>query len=195
MVTDPELTGLVWMDAAGASVVRWRGEPELTHLDSGVPPERPPAGSVRRGPARPQGGGRVGGGGTQPRHLELMRRYLTELADQLVDLERVEIVGRGEAHRQLAELLRRLASRMGDPLEITTRAESSPPTDNQLVARFRELVGKEMPRRPVGTYPGTAPIPEEEQRPMTRTQRRHRPEQREIAFEIEMLLSGEQPRW
>lgn len=193
---DPEGTGLVWMDADRATIVRWDGEPIVEHIESDVPPNRPTAGSVRRGPARPSGGGRVGGHGSEGRHLEEMGRYLSELADKLADLDAVEVSGRGGAHEQLAELLERLARRSGESFRVTTRRTSSPPTDRQLMARLRELVGMDLPRRPVGSYPGSGPVPADRDPTRQRQQRRrHLPEQREIAFEVEMMLSGEQPRW
>jgi hypothetical protein len=64
------------------------------------------------------------------------------------------------------------------------------------MARLRELVGMDLPRRPVGSYPGSGPAPADRDPARQRQERRrHLPEQREIAFEVEMMLSGEQPRW
>jgi hypothetical protein len=193
---DPEGVGLVWMDGEGASIVRWDGEPVVERIESGVPPNRPAAGSVRRGPARPSGGGRVPGHGSEGRHLEEMGRYLGDLAEKLADLDAVEISGRGRPHEQLAELLERLAQRSGEPFQVTTRSLSRKPTNRQLMARLRELVGRELPRRPVGSYPGSGPVPADPEATTQRPRRpRHLPEQREIGFEVQMMLSGEQPRW
>jgi hypothetical protein len=54
----------------------------------------------------------------------------------------------------------------------------------------------ELPRRPVGSYPGSGPVPADPEATTQRPRRRrHLPEQREIGFEVQMMLSGEQPRW
>ena len=92
---DPERIGSIWVDAERAMIARWRGKPVVERLESGVPPKRPAVGSVRRGPARPAGGGRVPGHGTEGRHRELLRRYLADLAGRLGDLDVVEVAGRG----------------------------------------------------------------------------------------------------
>ena len=80
--SDPELVGLVWVGADHAVVVRWSGEPIVEHLASAVPPRRRAVGSVRRGPARPSGGGRVPGHGTEERHDQESRRFLSDVVSQ-----------------------------------------------------------------------------------------------------------------
>jgi hypothetical protein len=196
--SDPERVGLAWVAVDRAVIVRWDGEPTLEHLYPAVLPKRRAVGSVRRGPARPSGGGRVSGHGTENRHEQDIRRFLTDVVGRLSDLEEVEIVGRGRHQERVADLLRRLAARRGAELVVTTRARSRRPSDNQLKAGLRKLVGAELPRRQVGRYRSAAPGPTTETgRPLEpaagrRTLRPPRlPEWREINEEVESMLADE----
>lgn len=200
--TEPEIdvarTALVWVDAERASIVRWRGEPVVERLDSGVPPKRPAVGSVRRGPARPFGGGRVPGHGTEGRHLEYQDRFLRDLVDRLADARSIEVAGRGQAHLLLATLLRERAERANEATVVTTRALSRRPSDRQLAARLRKVTDQELPRRSQGRYrrgvvgPTNAtgrPTPAAEGRRTLRPA--HTPERQEIDQEVESMLADE----
>lgn len=193
---DTDLVGLVWIGADRAVVVRWDDEPTVEHLESAVPPKRRALGSVRRGPARPAGGGRVPGHGTQKKHEEESRRFLSEVVGRLARFEAVEVVGRGLHPERLADLLRHVAARRDLDIVVMTRTLSRRPSDNQLKARLRKLVGEELPRRRVGRYR----LPEPEH--ATPTGRPLRPaagrrtlrpprlsEQREIDEEVEAMLA------
>lgn len=195
-VSNPELVGLVWAGADRAVVVRWSDEPIVEHLASAVRPRRRGVGSVRRGPARPFGGGRVPGHGTEERHEQESRRFLSDMVSRLDGLETVEVIGRGQHPERLAALLRHLADRHGLDIVVTTQALSRRPSDNQLRARLRKLVGEELPRRRVGRF--RLPEPEAASptgRPLRpaagrRTLRPPRlSEQREIDEEVEAMLA------
>ena len=195
---DPGLVGLVWIGADRAVVVRWEDEPTVEHLDGGVPPKRRGAGSVRRGPARPSGGGRVPGHGTEERHEQELRRFLSEVLVRLDGLEAVEVIGRGLHPERLADLVRHVAARRNAHTAVTTQTLSRRPSDNQLKARLRRLVGEQLPRRRVERY--RLPAPEHATptgRPLTpaagrRTLRPPRvSEQREIDEEVEAMLADE----
>jgi hypothetical protein len=198
---DPEQAGLVWMDTQRAMIALWDGtEPKIEWLESDVPPRRRAVGSVRRGPARPEGGGRVAGEGTEPRHLEHLHRYFGELADRLADLDVIEVIGRGHTHEQFAELLRSLSASGADDVTVTTQSVSRRPSERQLMARFRKLVARELPRRTSGPFDGPAPLPTDASgRVRTPTavelrrnpRPRHLPERAHIDHEIEMMLSDE----
>jgi hypothetical protein len=149
---EPERIALVWISSEQAVIVRWDGEPVVEHVASGVTPRRSGAGSVRRGPARPEGGGRVAGHGTKTKHDEELRRFLTEVSSRLAGLGVVEVAGRGTLPARFAELLRRLDGRGDAALEVTTRALSRRPSDAQLKARLRRLADRDLPRRQVGRY-------------------------------------------
>jgi hypothetical protein len=175
------------MDTQQALIARWRGEPVVERFESGVPPKRPPVGSIRRGPARPFGGGRVPGHGTEGRHLERLRDYFALLAGLLSDLDAIEVAGRGSSYEQLADLLRRLAARRDGEVQITTRPAARRPTERQMVARLREMVGAQLPRRTHGSYRWTRSQPTVPRLPKPR----HLPERREIELEVELLLADD----
>lgn len=195
---EPERVGLVWMDAEQAMIARWRGEPTVERLASDVPPKRQAMGSVRRGPARPSGGGRVPGHGTEGRHRDLLRRYFADLVGRVADLDVIEVTGRGLPYRQFAELFRQLASRRNADVEVRTRRMSRRPTEPQLAARLREMVGEQLPRRTAGSNQWT------EARDTTASgrrtglssnepgnpKRRPLPERREIELEVEIMLAN-----
>jgi len=151
-VSDPEQIGLVWIGAGRAVIVRWDDEPMVEHLESAVPPKRRGVGSVRRGPARPAGGGSVPGHGTEEKHEQESRRFLTDVVARLAGLQAVEVIGRGVHPDRLANLLRQVAARRDRDTVVTTRTLSRRPSDNQLKARLRRLVGEDLPRRRVGRY-------------------------------------------
>ncbi len=192
----PERVGLVWVSTQRAIVVRWDGEPVVEEVDSGVTPKRPAAGSVRRGPARPEGGGRVAGHGTQARHDEELRRFLTDIASRLTGLDIVEVAGRGTVPERFAELLRRRATARNDNVVVETRALSRRPSEAQLKARLRRLAGREAPRRRVGRYrlpadgpttPTGRPLRPAAGRQTLRPARE--PEWKAIADELEAMLA------
>ena len=196
LASDPEQVGLVWIGAGRAVVVRWDDEPIVEHLESAVPPRRRGVGSVRRGPARPAGGGSVPGHGTEEKHEQESRRFLADVVGRLAGLQAVEVIGRGVHPERLADLLRHVAARRDLDNVVTTRTLSRRPSDNQLKARLRKLVGEELPRRRVGRYR----LPEPEN--ATPTGRPVRPaagrrtlrpprlsEAREIDEEVEAMLA------
>jgi hypothetical protein len=190
----PERVGLAWIGTDQAVIVRWEGEPVVEHIASGVTPRHRAVGSVRRGPARPAGGGRVPGHGTKDRHDDELRRFLEDVAPRLARLDVVEVAGRGGLPERFAELLRTQAGGARDGQAVTTRALSRRPSDAQLEARLRRLADRELPRRIVGRYRLPAPEPTSPTgRPLRpaagrRTLRPPRlPESKEIAEEVELL--------
>jgi hypothetical protein len=156
---DPQRVALVWLDSDRAVITTWHDQPETEHLDSGVTPHRKAVGSVRRGPARPHGGGRVAGHGTEQKHERTLMEFFGELVAKLGNLETVEISGRGSVHQQFAEQLRTWLSQHNENTAVTTRTLARRPSDRQLKARLRKLSGTELPRRRVGRYrlPATEP--------------------------------------
>ena len=159
LVEDPEHVGVVWVGSDRAVVTSWEGEPIVRHTEAAVLPRRRAVGSVRRGPARPFGGGPVAGHGTEMKYEQEMRAFLTDLVARLSDLGHVEVAGPGLLPAQLADLLRRVAARRGSDITVTTRALSRRPSDRQFMARLRKLVQAELPRRRVGRYRLPAPEP------------------------------------
>ncbi|MGP1674778.1 MAG: hypothetical protein ACTS8Z_06165 [Candidatus Limnocylindrales bacterium] len=194
---DAERVALIWVDGEQAIIAHWQTEPTIERIASGVPPKRPAVGSVRRGPARPSGGGRVPGHGTEGRHLDGMRRYLADLVARATEFEVVEIVGRGPAPEQLAASMRRLAAARNEPLDVAVRRVARRPTERQMLARLRVLADKELPRRSSGPYGGDEPqataasgkaLPPP---PIGGRARRRLPERREIELEVELMLADD----
>lgn len=197
-MTDLERVGTVWIDARGAVIGRWEDEPVFEEIDSAVPPRRRAVGSVRRGPARPFGGGRVKGSGTEEKHVDEMRRFFASVSERVADLDAVEVSGRGPAHDQFAALLERLGERGDGELEVLTRPLSRRPSRRQMAARLRKLVGQPLPRLTKGPYRPVEPPRDASGRPsqpgreeLRNPRRRHLPERKEIELEVEMMLAAD----
>jgi hypothetical protein len=202
-MTDREQVGTVWIDGRGAVIGRWEDdEPVLEEIESGVPPRRRAVGSVRRGPARPFGGGRVGGSGTKGQHVEEMRRFFADVAERVADLDAVEVSGRGPAHERFAAFLRQLSERGDQELEVTVRPLARRPSERQAAARIRKLVGKPLPRRMLGPYRRVDAERDASGRERAtgreafRNPRpRHLPEHEEIELQVRMMLADDEPAW
>lgn len=201
---DPERAGVVWVSTQRAVIARWDGEPTVEHLESGVTPRRRAVGSVRRWPARSEGGGRVPGHGTEAKHDEELRRFLHDVSSRLAGLEVIEVAGRGTVPERFAELLRRAAAARSEEVDVTARTLARRPSDAQLKARLRQVVGREQPRRRVGRYKLPArgattrtgrPLPAAGGRRTLRPARE--PEWRDIAEQIEAMLADPpgEPTW
>jgi hypothetical protein len=199
---EPEQIGTVWIDARGAVIGRWQDEPVFEEIASDVPPKRRAVGSVRRGPARPRGGGRVAGTGTEGQHVEEMRHFFASVAERVADLDAVEVSGRGPVHERFAAVLERLSVSGDGRLDVSVRPLSRRPSQRQMAARLRKLVGEPLPRRTEGAYrpsePGRdasgrprRPRPEDVRNPRPR----HLPERKAIELEVRMLLADDEPAW
>ncbi|HET7830087.1 MAG TPA: hypothetical protein VFL03_11040 [Candidatus Limnocylindrales bacterium] len=201
-MTEPQRIGTVWIDGRGAVVGRWDDEPVTEEIASGVPPKRRAVGSVRRGPARPFGGGRIGGTGTEGQHVEEMRRFFGSVAERVADLDMVEVSGRGPAHERFAALLRQLSEDGDGELEVVARPLARRPTPRQMAARLRALASEPLPRRTRGPFRAAdaerdasgrvrPPGPEQFRNPRPR----HLPERDEIELQLRMMLSDDEPAW
>jgi hypothetical protein len=201
-MTESEGIGTVWIDGRGAVIGRWEDDAVFEEIESDVPPRRRAFGSVRRGPARPFGGGRVPGSGTERQHVEAKRRFFATVAERVADLDTVEVSGRGPAHEQFAGLLRQLNAGGDGELEVEVRPLSRRPSRRQMAARLRKLVGQPLPRRRSGPYRPEEPArdPSGRERPPSRKalrnpRRRHLPEREAIDLEVRMMLAEDEPDW
>jgi hypothetical protein len=201
-MTGSDQVGTVWIDGRGAVIGRWDGEPVFEEVESGVPARRRAVGSVRRGPARPFGGGRVPGSGNEGQHMEATRRFFATVADRVSDLDTVEVSGRGPAHERFADLLRQLNEGGDGELEVTVRPLSRRPSRRQMAARLRSLAGEPLPRRMKGPYRPAEPELDASGRvrPPGRhevrgSRRRHLPERQEIDLEVRMMLAEDERAW
>jgi hypothetical protein len=144
-------TGLVWIDAREAVIVRWKNdEATFERVRSDVPARRRSTGHVRHDPFA-----RHGGGGDSPpdagerRRLEHLARYLDGLIERLATTDDVVIGGSGLVPGQLEARLRAADAAVGRARAVTTW-RTRRPTDGQLVARLREHLGASPKRRRVG---------------------------------------------
>lgn len=197
---DDQRIGTLWIDGDGAVIGRWEGEPAFERIESGVTPRRRAVGSVRRGPARPAGGGRIGGPGTEDRHATDMRRFFATVADALRGLDVIEVGGRGPVHERFADLLANLSEQGDRGLQVTVRPAARRPTPRQMAARLRELAGEPLPRRTSGPYRPADPARDASgrERPFSRNdlpnrRRAHLPERKVIEHEVAMTLAEDLP--
>ena len=199
-MTDRDGRGIVWIDGRSAVIARWEDEPVFEAIDSGVAPKRRAVGSVRRGPARPFGGGRVPGAGTERQHVDEMRRFFAGVAERVADLESVEVSGRGPVHERFAALLTRLSKRGDGELEVIVRPLPRRPSQRQMAARLRTLAGEPLPRRTKGSYRPIEPERDASGRErlsgregLRNPRPRHLPEREHIELEVQMMLAEDEP--
>jgi hypothetical protein len=139
---------LVWIDADGASIVRWPESPDVERLLSDVPGHHKSTGGVRYEAAAGHGGLAPQDAGERRRN-EHLRRFVSAVADAVEPDDEVAILGHGTVFESLA---RTLADRDRSHARMrTVHVETSKRlTDRQLVARARELAGTPPKRRAVG---------------------------------------------
>lgn len=136
---------VVWIDSERAIVCRWHDEAAIIeHFDSDVPARHRSTGHVRHSPGVPHAGGRAQDAGESHR-LEHVRGFLADVARAIPEHEPLWLMGPGQTHERLAELVVTDDREHGRERDI----KSSPAgllSDRQLTARARELAG-DPPRR------------------------------------------------
>ena len=145
---------LVWIDAEEAVLVRWRDEAAMIEaVRSEVPPKRRSTGHVRHDPRIRHGGGGTPQSAGEPRRLERLRQFVAAVTDRIAADEDVIILGSGTVRTRLETSLRE-ADRVAPDARSVTSEASPRLTHPQLVARLREAIGAEAPRRVVGAAGG-----------------------------------------
>ncbi|MEI8332646.1 MAG: hypothetical protein WCH74_02155 [Chloroflexota bacterium] len=139
---------LVWIDADGASIVRWPQSQDVERLESEVPAHRRSTGHVRHEPAAGHGGVAPQDAGERHRN-EHLRRFIATVADTVEADDELAVIGPGTVFESLARLIadRDRTHARSRVIHVET---SKPLTDRQLVARARELAGAPPRRRAVG---------------------------------------------
>ena len=141
---------LVWIDAREARLITWVDDAaQVEHLLSDVPAHRSSTGHVRHDPSFRHGGGGSPQTAGDPRRLEFLARFVDEVAGHIQDTNHVKILGPGETRERLADVLRANDRHHGVHREVVDEA-SDRPTQPQLIARLRELVGAAPRRRRAG---------------------------------------------
>lgn len=141
---------LVWIDAKEAILVRWGGdEATIDRVRSDVPGRRRSTGHVRHDPGIRHGGGGTPQSAGEPRRLEHLRRFVGEVTTRIQPDENVLILGPGTVRNLLEVSLHETDGPVPGERLVTSEAAARR-TDPQLVARLRELIGDEPPRRKFG---------------------------------------------
>lgn len=145
---------LVWIDAEEAVLVRWRDEAAtIDQVRSDVPGKRRSTGHVRHDPRIRHGGGGTPQSAGEPRRLERLRQFVAAVSDRIAADEDVIILGSGTVRTRLEASLRE-ADRVAPETRSVTSEAAPRLTNPQLVARLREEIGAEAPRRVVGASGG-----------------------------------------
>jgi hypothetical protein len=138
-VTVPHRT-VVWIDARGATLVRWDGvRPSLRHLDSDIPARHRSTGHVPHAPTVHHGGAGPGHA-AEARRLDREARFLRGVADRIDPADELQIIGPGTVRQRLASVIAAddAAHHRERHVEVTP---AEPMTDAQLRARLRTLAG------------------------------------------------------
>lgn len=132
-------TTLVWIDSEEAIIVRWEDRATVERVRSGIEGRALPAGHHD---ARSRGGTDA----IEQARRERLRRFLDEVATHLPARDDVAVVGPGIVRERLERAIRADDRRHGRERHVrSTPAERL--TENELVARVRELGGEEPRRR------------------------------------------------
>jgi hypothetical protein len=143
---------LVWIDAREAIIVRRRdGRTSLVRLTSDVPAHHRATGHVRHDPVVRHGGGGRSQTAGEPRRLEHLGRFVTEVSDRLTHDDDLLVMGPGTVRVRLVRRLR--ASDEHHGRQRTIRCEAAPRlSDRRLVARLHRATGVDPRRHTVGAY-------------------------------------------
>ncbi len=140
---------LVWIDSRRAVVVRWHDDQAIVeHLESDVPAHRHSTGDMGPDAA------------LETQRLEHLARFVGEVAQRLPADDDVLLLGPGTVRHQLERHLRTADHGREHPRSIDSGA-SRPLTEPQLIARLRNAIGAQPPRRAITsrTRPRTPPPP------------------------------------
>ncbi|MEX1169124.1 MAG: hypothetical protein WEE50_03170 [Chloroflexota bacterium] len=147
---------LVWIDAREAVIVRWADDrSRVERIKSDVPAHHRATGHVRHDPAVRHGGGRPQTAG-EPHRLELLKRFVEDVADRTAPDDDLLILGPGVVRERLARRIRELDDDRERSRSVTSQP-AMPATDRQLIARLRQFAGAAPRRRAVGAYRGSEP--------------------------------------
>lgn len=143
-MTEHPAATVVWVDAERAVICRWRAEAaSFEWFESDVPAHHRSTGHVRHAPGVHSGGRSQDAG--ENHRLEHLRGFLADVARAIPEHDPVWLMGPGQTHGRLAELLAADDREHGRERAITS-TPSGLLSDRQLIARARELAG-EPPRR------------------------------------------------
>ncbi len=154
----PDRFALVWIDAEGARIVRWRDGVVESRIEAEIPIHERSTYHVRHDPMVRRGGGGRGADDAERHRIEHVRRFLDQVESALVGDDVIEVVGTAELGERLATQLQDHdhAHRRERPITVD---HSMPLTPRQLAARLKERIGLEPLRGGVGSYRWTGELP------------------------------------
>jgi hypothetical protein len=157
---EPGQFALVWIDAEGARVLRWRDAVIEARVPSEIPIHERSTYHVRHDPTVRHGGGGRGADDAERHRNEHVRQFLARVEAVLSADEALEVVGTGELCERLVIQLRDHdeAHRRHRPITVD---HSMRLTSRQLAARLKERVGLEPVRGGVGSYRWTGELPQQ----------------------------------
>jgi len=156
----PDRFALVWIDAEGARILRWREKVTEVRVPSEIPVHERSTYHVRHDPRVRHGGGGRGGDDAARHRTEHVRQFLSRVEDAILAEEALEVLGTGELCQRLASQIRR-HDRTHHRDRTITVDHSMRLTRPQLVARLKERVGLESVRGGVGAYRWSGDLPHE----------------------------------
>jgi len=154
----PDRFALVWIDAEGARILRWREMVTEVRVPSEIPVHERSTYHVRHDPRVRHGGGGRGADDAARHRTEHVRQFLSRVEDAILAEEALEVLGTGELCQRLASQIRR-HDRTHHRDRTITVDHSMRLTRPQLVARLKERVGREPVRGGVGAYRWTGDLP------------------------------------
>jgi hypothetical protein len=156
----PDRFALVWIDAEGARIFRWREKVTEARVASEIPVHERSTYHVRHDPLVRHGGGGSGADDAARHRTEHVRQFLSRVEDAILAEEALEVLGTGELCQRLASQVRR-HDRTHHRDRSVIVDHSMRLTRPQLVARLMERVGLEPVRGGVGAYRWTGDLPHE----------------------------------
>jgi hypothetical protein len=158
-VADPAAFALVWIDAKGTRILRWRDGVVETWIDSDIPVHERSTAHVRHDPRTRHGGGGRGADDAARHRTEHIRRYLRRVEAELGPHEDLELIGGGpmcgrlasEVHRSDLRQHRRRTILVNHAMRMSRR---------QLAARLKSRLGMVATRGGAGSYRWTGALPQ-----------------------------------
>lgn len=154
----PDRFALVWIDADGARILRWRGRATETRVASDIPVHERSTYHVRHDPRIRYGGGGRGADEAARHRTEHVRGFLARVEAALGAEEALEVLGTGELCQRLASQIRR-HDRSHHRNRLITVDHSMRLTHPQRVARLRQRIGLAPIRGGVGAYRWSGDLP------------------------------------
>ena len=143
-IAEPATT-LVWIDSEEAIIVRWADRATLERIRSDVPGRHRSTGPIRLDPSTRHGGGAGPDAAERARRARLSA-FIHDVAGHLPPDGDVLVVGPGMVRERLERDIRADDRRLGRHRHVHA-APAERLTEEELVARVRELAGEAPKRR------------------------------------------------